>query len=110
MGTYRTFGKVTAALDIRQQLIVRKSGPFVRKATPAGGAGKRLKAGAKPVPTAAVSSAQGAQKKKRSQGKGRKAQGLPPHPKPPLAPAPTSDQRSTSSAPRYPAEDMREKQ
>ena len=57
METYRMFGKVTATLDIRQQLIVRKSGPFVRKATPAGGAGKRLKAGAKPVPTAAVSSA-----------------------------------------------------
>ena len=98
METYRAFGKVTAALDIRQQLIVRKSGPFVRKATPPSGVGKRLKPGAKPVPAAAVSSAQGAQKKKRSQGKGRKIQGLPPHPNPPPAPAPASDQRKTVSA------------
>merc|ERR1712112_609065 len=114
METFRAFGKVTAALNIRQQFIVRKSGPFVRKATPPSRTGKQLKPGAKPVPAAAVSSAQAALKKKRSRGKGRKIQGLPPRPNPPPAPAPASDQWKTTSAPweapRYPAVDIREKQ
>merc|ERR1712082_228480 len=59
----RGFGKVAAALDIRQQFIVRKSGPFVRPTPPMAG-GKQLKPGA-PVPRNAVSSAQKAKKKQR---------------------------------------------
>ena len=61
----RGFGKVAAALDIRQQFIVRKSGPFVKPTPPKAG-GKQLKPGAKPVPKNAVSSAQNANKKQRS--------------------------------------------
>merc|ERR1712112_483889 len=81
----RGFGKVAAALDIRQQFIVRRSGLFV-KPTPPKASGKQLKPGAKPVPKNAVSSAQNVKKKQRSPGKGRKVQGLPAHPAPPPHP------------------------
>ena len=102
----RGFGKVAAALDIRQQLIVRRSGPFVKPAPPKAG-GKQLRPGAKPVPKHAVSSAQNAQKKKRSRGKGRKVQGLPAHPAPPPHPPRAPTPRPAPAKARFQSTDIR---
>ena len=105
------YGKVASALDIRQQVIVRRSGPFV-KPTASKAGGKQLKPGAKPVPSCAVSSAQSASKKKRSRGKGRKTQGLPAHTAPPPnppAPVPRSAPASRDK-PRFQSMDIWVKQ
>ena len=78
-----------SALDVWQQQILRKCGPFVRPTTskaskPQGG-----------KPTNAVSSATGIDKKKRSRGIGRKSLGLPPH----TAPPPFKNHPSATSMP-----------
>ena len=96
-------------MDIRQQFIVRKSGPLVKPTPPKAG-GKQLKLGAKPVPKNAVSSAQNARKKQRSRGKGRKAQGLPAHPAPPPHPPRAPTPRSAPAQTRYGSVDIRVKQ
>ena len=77
MEVTRGYEKLVSALDVWQQQILRKCGPFVRPTTskaskPQGG-----------KPTNAVSSATGIDKKKRSRGSGRKSLGLPPHTAPP---------------------------
>ena len=77
MEVTRGYEKLVSALDVWQQQILRKCGPFVRPTTskaskPQGG-----------KPTNAVSSATGMDKKKRSKGSDRKSLGLPPHTAPP---------------------------
>ena len=92
MEIIRGYGKVTAALDICQQAIIRKSGPFIKPASLKLGS-TQIKPGAQRVPSCAVSSALNVAKKKRSRGKGRKTQGLPAHTVPPPnlpAPVPRS--------------------
>ena len=89
------YGKVISALDIRQQVILRKSGPFVK---PTSSQGSKLKPGAQPVPSCAVSSALAAKKKVRSRGKGRNALGLSAHPAPP----PASSNLPPCQAPAHP--------
>ena len=80
----RGYGKVVMALDLRQQGIIRRSGSFIKVTsvvTPT--KSKQLKAGAKPVPSSAVSMASQAKKKSRSRGKGRTTHGQSSHPLPP---------------------------
>ena len=79
--TLRGFGKVQTALDIRQQSILRKSGPFVKPCSSLAGVKLYKDKGI----SCAMSSANNVAKKKRSKGSGRKTQGLPPcKPLPPV--------------------------
>ena len=72
------------ALDLHQQGIIRRSGPFVKASTVATPTkARQLKPGSYLVPSCTVSSASNAKKKTRSRGKGRSALGQPPHPMPP---------------------------
>ena len=73
----RGYGRLASALNVRQQAILRKSGPFV-KPTAAKGCSKPWD---KPAFNA-MSSVAAAKKKARSRDKGKKIQGLPPHPAP----------------------------
>merc|ERR1712243_330163 len=89
MEVTRGYEKLVFALDVWQQQILRKCGPFVRPTTskaskPQGG-----------KPTNAVSSATGMDKKKRSRGICRKSLGLPSH----TAPPPFKNQPSATSKP-----------
>ena len=71
------YGRMMSALDVRQQVILRRnSGSYVRPSS----SPSKLKPGAKPVPSGAVGSDKQAKKKARSRGKGRGSQGLPAHP------------------------------
>ena len=72
--TLRGFGKVQIALDMHQQSILRKSGPFVKPSSSL----TATKHSKDKAITCAMSSASNAAKKKRSKGSGRKTQGLPP--------------------------------
>ena len=77
----RGFGKVQMALDVRQQSILRKNGPFVKPLSSLAGVKLYKDKGI----TCAMSSANNIAKKKRSKGSGRKTQGLPPrNPLPPV--------------------------
>ena len=79
--TLRGFGKVQTALDVCQQSILRKIGPFVKPCSSLAGVKLCKDKGI----TCAMSSANNVAKKKRSKGSGRKTQGLPPRtPLPPV--------------------------
>ena len=89
MEVTRGYEKLVSALDVWQQQILRKCGPFVRPTTskaskPQGG-----------KPTNTVSSGTCMDKKKRSKGSDRKSLGLPPH----TAPPSFKNQPSTTSMP-----------
>ena len=73
--TLRGFGKVQMALDVRQQSILRRSGPFVKPCSSLAGVKLYKDKGI----TCAMSSANNIAKKKRSKGSGRKTLGLPLH-------------------------------
>ena len=91
MEAIRGYGKVVAALDVRQQSILRKSGPFVKPTT----SKSSSKPGRDKTISYAMSSATSAAKKKRSRGKSRKIQGLLPH----AAPPPFSPSATSTPAP-----------
>ena len=80
--TQKGYGKAETALNARQQSILRKCGHFIKPAT--------SKADSKPAKDKAASCARSSATnapKKKSRGRGRKTQGLPPHPThPPLSP------------------------
>ena len=89
--TLRGFGLVQTALDVRQQSIMRKAGPFVKPTSSVA----EPKPGPKDKPICARSSATNAPKKRKSRGKGRQNKGLPPHPiPPPLSPKPKKPKTS----------------
>ena len=77
MEVTRGYGILVSALDVWQQQILRKCGPFVRPTT---SKARKLPGG---KPTNAVSSATGTDKKRQSRGSGRKSLGLPPQTVPP---------------------------
>ena len=86
--TLRGYSKVQTALDVRQQSILRKSGPFLKPSSSL----VATKLSKDKAITCAMSSASNTSKKKRSRGIGRKVQDLSPHiiPSPVLAPSATS--------------------
>ena len=86
--TLRGYGKVLTALDVCQQSILRKSGPFVKPTT----SKAATKPGKDKATTGAMSLAANTAKKRRSRGRGRKNQGLSPH----VAPPPHSGPSATS--------------
>ena len=79
MENIRGYGRLASALHVGQQAILRKSGPFVKPTTSKGGSKPRDK-----LASNTGSSVAAPKNKTRSRGKGRKIQGLPPHPVPPL--------------------------
>ena len=87
--TLREFGKVQTALDVHQQSILRKSGPFIK---PTSSKAAISKPDEDKLISCAKSLANNAAKKRRSRGRGRKFQGLSPPVTPPpvLAPSATS--------------------
>ena len=82
------YGKVLTALNVCQQSILRKSGPFVKPTI----SKAATKPGKDKATTCAMSLAANAAKKRRSRGRGRKNQGLSPH----IAPPPHSGPSATS--------------
>ena len=92
----RGYGKVVTALDLRQQGIIRRSGPLIKATSVMPAKSKQLKAGAKPFPYSTVSIASQAKKKTRSKGKGRTTHGQSSHPLPPPHKPPKS---ATATAP-----------
>ena len=93
-----------AALDVWQQSILRKSGSFVKPTT----SKSSSKPGRDKAISCAMSSATNTAKKKRSRGKGRKNQGLPPHAAPPpFSPPATSMPAPAASLVRYSGLDTR---
>ena len=70
--TLRGYGKVQTALDVRQQSILRKSGPFVKSHSSLAGVKLYKDKGI----SCALSSANNVAKKKRSKGSGRKTLGI----------------------------------
>ena len=88
--TLRGYGKVQTALDIHQQSILRKSGPFIK---PTSSKAAKSMPGKDKAITCAMSSASNTAKKRRSRGRGRLIKGLSPH----VAPPPVSAPSATSS-------------
>ena len=79
--TLRGYSKVQTALDVCQQSILRRSGPFVKPCSSLAGVKLYKDKGI----SCAMSSANNVAKKKRSKGSGRKTLGLPPcNPLPPV--------------------------
>ena len=102
------YRRVAMALDLRQQVIVRKSGPFVKATTSAAPVRVRqLKPGSHPVPSCAQSLATQAKKKNRSRGRGRSALGLPPHPAPPPRQPSPAPSHQAPAPPRFQSRDIR---
>ena len=98
MEAIRGYGKVVATLDVWQQSILRKSGPFVKPTT----SKSSSKPGRDKTISYAMSSATSAAKKKRSRGKSRKIQGLLPHAAPPpFSPLATSTPAPAASPVHY---------
>ena len=98
----RGYGKMVTAMDLCTQNIIRRSGPFIKATsvvTPAKPKSKpkQLKPRAKPVPSAAVSTASQPKKKYRSRGKGRSSHGQASHPLPP--PHQPTPKPATATAP-----------
>ena len=92
--TLRGFDKVQTALDIRQQSILRKSGPFVKPNSSLAA----TKPGKDKAITCAMSSASNAAKKKNSRGIRKKTQGLSPHIIPPPVSAPSATSKTVPAA------------
>ena len=98
MEAIRGYGKVVAALNVWQQSILRKSGPFVKPTT----SKSSSKPGRDKAISCAMSLATSAAKKRRSRGKSRKNQGLPPHAAPPpFSPSATSTPAPAASPVHY---------
>ena len=79
MEALRGYGKVLTALDVCQQSILRKSGPFVKPIT----SKAATKPGKDKATTCAMSLAANSAKKSRSRGRGRMIKGLYPNVAPP---------------------------
>ena len=79
MEAIRGYGRLATALNVRQQAILRKYRTFVKATTSKGGSKPRDK-----LASNTGSSVAAPKNKTRSRGNGRKIQGLPPHPVPPL--------------------------
>ena len=81
----RRYGWIQAALDVPQQSILRRVGPFIK---PTSSQSTEPKPSKDKGSTWALSSAHNVERKRRSRGKGRKIRGLSPHPLPPPVSAP----------------------
>ena len=104
----RGYRKVLAALDVHQQSILRKTGPFVKPTI----SKSSTKPGKDKGISCAMSLATNTAKKRRSRGKGRKIQGLSPHVTPPpySEPSTTSTPAPAASPVIYGGLDIRHKQ
>ena len=97
--TLRGYGRIRTALDVRQQSILRRAGPFVK---PAPSQSTLNKPGKDKGSTCTLSSAHNVERKRRSRGKGRKIRGLSPHPIPPVSATPRTSTPVPAEQPVFP--------
>ena len=93
--TLRGYGWMQTTLNVHQQFILRRAGPFNKPPSSNSTVSKSSKDKGS---TCAVSSAYNVKRKRRSRGKGRKIRGLSPHPTPPPVSAPPRPPTSVCTA------------